>query len=387
MTHRKISSLLAAGCSFIAMGGWMQPAFAVQPDDQVLVALRPGVDPFDVLASSRITTFAVSAVWRHAINGFAARIPHGSVVSLRHDSRVLVVEPDRGVTLAASPSSWGLDRVDQHTLPLDKHYAPFADGSGVTAYVIDTGIRLSHHDFGGRASSGADFVDGGSADDCQGHGTHVAGTIGGTTYGVAPKVSLVAVRVMDCDGRGPTSQIISGVEWVQTHHEAGAPAVANLSLGGAPSAVLDQAVRNLIDSGVTVVAAAGNGDANGRAQSACDVSPARVHQVVTVSAVDATDYRAPWAGYGSCVDLFAPGVDIVSDGISSDSTHKTMSGTSMAAPHATGAAALVLSQDPSATPSVVSERLRASGTKSVVKDARTSGPRLLFVGGGGGSSW
>jgi subtilisin family serine protease len=247
-------------------------------------------------------------------------------------------------------------------------------GSGVTAYVIDTGILISHTDFGGRAAVGTDKIgDGRNGIDCNGHGTHVAGTIGGTTYGVVKSVKLVAVRVLNCSGSGTTSGVVAGVDWV-TAHKSG-PSVANMSLGGSVSTTLDNAVKNSIAKGVTYAIAAGNSGV-----SACNTSPARVAEAITVGATDKTDTRPSWSNYGTCLDMFAPGVNIKSDWYTSTTATNTISGTSMAAPHVAGVAALYLQANPTASPSAVRNALVANATKSVVKSAGSGSPNnLLFT--------
>lgn len=281
--------------------------------------------------------------------------------------------------LAATTTPWGLDRIDQRSLPLNGSYHVKEDGSGVTVYVVDTGVRLTSRDLGGRAVTGIDEVDGGEAADCNGHGTHVAGTIAGSRYGVAKAARLVAVRVMDCQGRGTATSVRRGLEWVLADHQPGQPAVLNLSLGGAPSPELDKAVRALVKDGIVVVVAAGNGDAQGEAADSCSTSPARTHVAITVSATDSRDIKPEWANTGTCVDLFAPGVGITSDWFTGDSATKTISGTSMAAPAVAGAAALYLGTHPQATPSQVRSALVKAATTGVVSGHGSAPDRLLHV--------
>lgn len=271
-------------------------------------------------------------------------------------------------------SSWGLDRIDQQLLPLNNTYNYNNDGSGVSAYVIDTGIRITHTEFGGRATHGFDAVnDGYNGNDCHGHGTHVAGTIGGTNYGVAKNVQLIAVRVLNCSGSGTTSGVIAGIDWVTVN--AVRPAVANMSLGGSISLALDSAVTNSINSGVSYAIAAGNSS-----QNACNFSPARVPAAITVGATNNSDSRPSWSNYGKCLDLFAPGVSITSAWIGSDTATNTISGTSMATPHAAGVAALKLQGSPTATPAEVAAELVTKSTANIVKNTGKNSPnRLLFT--------
>ena len=303
--------------------------------------------------------------YRHAIKGFAATLPAPAVEALRRNPNVAYVEADKVVSITQTPL--GLDRIDQRDLPLNSYYGYSRTGYGVTVYVIDSGIQTSHWEFGGRAWAGYDAY-GGSAQDCNGHGTHVAGTIGGNLNGVAKSVGLVAVRVIGCSGTGATSDVIAGVDWVR-FNRAG-PAVANMSLGGDPSQAKDDAVRNLSNSGVTVVVAAGN-----EASDACAFSPARVPEAITVAATNAYDQQAPFSNYGFCVDVYAPGVSILSAWLNGSTAFA--SGTSMASPHVAGVAALYLEVDRYAAPQRVREAIRQNATLGRLANVGWSSPNLL----------
>ncbi|HEX8502062.1 MAG TPA: S8 family peptidase [Pyrinomonadaceae bacterium] len=314
--------------------------------------------------------------YRAALNGYAAEMTEDEALALSEDPRVQFVEEDQIYTADATQSgaTWGLDRIDQRNRPLSGTYTYNWTGSGVRAYVIDTGIRTTHAQFGGRAAVSADFVgDGRNGQDCNGHGTHVAGTIGGSTYGVAKSVSLRAVRVLNCQGSGTTSGVISGVDWVRANRVL--PAVANMSLGGGASSALDTAVNNAINSGVTFAVAAGNSNAN-----ACNYSPARVAAAITVGSTTSTDARSSFSNYGTCVDIFAPGSSITSAWYSSDTATNTISGTSMASPHVAGAAALYLQGHTSASNATVRNALVNGATTNVISGAGTGSPnRLLYT--------
>lgn len=319
-------------------------------------------------------------VYQHALKGFAASLPSRAVDALSHNQNVAWVEADGPVRLVTdqAPATWGLDRIDEKFRPMDGNYTYDYTGAGVTAYIIDTGIRISHAEFGGRASYGYDSVDGSlPADDCHGHGTHVAGITGGATYGVAKAFNLVAVRVLNCNGSGTWSGVIAGIDWVTGDHDSGESAVANMSLGGSANSSVDTAVRTSIADGVSYAVAAGNGNIFGIAQDACGYSPARVTEAMTIGATDSTDKKASWSNYGNCVDWFAPGVSITSAWKDSDSATKTISATSMATPHTAGAAALYLAENPGSTPQQVRDGLYARTTKGIVTWSRTANNHLL----------
>lgn len=347
-----------------------------------IVVLENRIDDVDGIADElTLKHFGkLKHVYKAALKGFAAELSDREAAKLAADPRVKYVEEDGIVELDTTQSSptWGLDRIDQRDLPLDSSYTYNTTASNVHAYIIDTGINTSHTEFGGRATSGYDAVDGSlPAADCNGHGTHVAGTVGGSTYGVAKGVQLVAVRVLDCNGSGTNSGVIAGVNWVANNRIV--PAVANMSLGGGASQALDDAVNGAINAGVTFAVAAGNGDQFGNPQDACNGSPSRVANALTVSATDSTDTKASWANYGTCVDIFAPGVSITSAWYSSNTATNTISGTSMATPHVCGVAALYLADNPSASPATVASAIINSSTTNVVKSPGTGSPnRLLY---------
>jgi aqualysin 1 len=302
--------------------------------------------------------------YEHALKGFAANLSPSALEALRSDARVAYIEQDqiaRAVAVQSNPPSWGLDRVDQRNLPRDYSYTYNQTGAGVDAYIIDTGIRLTHSDFGGRAITGVDEItSGGTASDGNGHGTHVAGTVGGASYGIAKAVRLIAVRVLDNNGSGTYTQVIAGVDWVTANHTTN-PAVANMSLGGPTSTALDTAVRSAIADGIVFCVAAGNNGAN-----ASNYSPARVAEAITVAASTSTDGWASYSNYGSGVDIIAPGSSITSDWNTSDTATNTISGTSMATPHVTGAAALYLEANPGSTPAAVASGLVSNATSGVI---------------------
>ena len=314
-------------------------------------------------------------VYHNAINGFVANLSDNDAREMLKDRRVRFIEQDSIVSInqaVQSPATWGLDRIDQRALPANTNYTYAYTGYKVHAYIIDTGILTSHAEFAGRIGAGSSaIVDANGVNDCNGHGTHVAGTVGGTSYGVAKSVILHPVRVLGCAGTGATSGVIAGVDWVTANHIK--PAVANMSLGGGASTALDDAVRKSIAAGVTYAIAAGNNNLD-----ACGYSPARVTEALIVGSTTNTDARSSFSNFGSCVSIFAPGSAITSAWYTSTTATNTISGTSMATPHVAGAAALVLEQTPDATPAQVKQALVTAASPGVVTDPGTASPNLLL---------
>jgi aqualysin 1 len=323
----------------------------------------------------------VGYVYDAAITGFSVSMSEPAARRLAAHPSVDYVEQDVRVELVGSqtnPPSWGLDRIDQRNLPLDNTYTYPNTASNVNTYILDTGVRLSHNDFGGRAFTGYDAITpGGSANDCHGHGTHVAGTVAGTAYGVAKQARIYSVRVLDCNGSGTLAGVVAGVDWVTSNHVK--PAVANMSLGASGThSSLNNAVANSISAGVSYAIAAGNSNAD-----ACNFSPAQVSTAITVGATTSTDARASYSNFGTCVNIFAPGSSITSAWHTSNTASNTISGTSMAAPHVAGAAALILSANPSWSAAQVMNKMIADATTGVVGSPGSGSPnRLLFVGEG-----
>ncbi len=342
---------------------------------QYIVILRPSAPATQIMnAVVPMPGVQVRNVYVAAVNGFAATLSPEALAQLQADPNVAYIEQDQVMTADATQTgaTWGLDRTDQRNLPLSGTYTYANTGAGVTAYIIDTGINTTHNEFGGRASVGYDAIgDGRNGIDCNGHGTHVSGTVGGSTYGIAKGVTLKAVRVLDCTGSGSNSGVIAGVDWVTAHH--GGASVANMSLGGGPSTALDNAVTNSINSGVTYAIAAGNSNRN-----ACNFSPARTSSAITVGATTSTDARASYSNYGACLDLFGPGSSITSSWIGSNTATNTISGTSMATPHVAGVAALYLQSNPGASAASVRNALVANGTTGKVTSAGRNSPNVLL---------
>ncbi|BFV55295.1 serine protease [Kitasatospora sp. CMC57] len=393
LSHRAPATLLLAAA--LAVAGGAAPATAAGQEGVVHGDGAPGTVPgsYLVILKSRAlkadsgTELAaryhgkLRRSFDAAFHGYSVELDSRQARRLAADPAVATVVPNRRVRLDATstqtaPSSWGLDRIDHRRLPLDHRYDyPDTAGQGVTAYIVDTGVMISHHDFGGRAVYGYDAIDGDTvAEDGHGHGTHVAATVAGALHGVAKKARVVAVRVLDDSGEGTTEQVVAGVDWVTSH--AVKPAVVNMSLGGDPDEAIDTAVRNSIATGLTYTVAAGNDGLDASAHS-----PARVATALTVGATTSADRRASYSNYGPLVDLFAPGSDIVSAATWWEDGETTMSGTSMAAPHVAGAAAIYLAAHRTATPAQVAAALTGSATTGSLHDlGEGSADRLLYTG-------
>jgi subtilisin family serine protease len=326
----------------------------------------------------------VQYTYSSALRGFAAAMSADAARKLAADPAVAYVQQNRAVHVTTdqlNPPSWGQDRVDQRDLPLDSKYSYSTTAANVTAYVIDTGIRTTHQEFGGRATWGTNTTGDGNDTDCNGHGTHVSGTIGGSTYGLAKGVHLVAVKVLDCGGSGSFAGVAAGIDWAAQNHASG-PAVANMSLGAQGSdAATETAVRNAIADGITFGIASGNSNAD-----ACNFTPARVAEAITVNASTRTDARASFSNFGTCTDIFAPGQDITSSWNTNDTASNTISGTSMATPHVVGAAALYLAGNPTATPAAVQAAMKASATPNKITSPGSGSPNLLLYTGSGGTT-
>ncbi|SCL25687.1 Serine protease, subtilisin family [Micromonospora inyonensis] len=389
--RRLVGSVATAGMAALFLSATASPVAAAEgpilgagnpdaiPNSYIVVLKESRAADTQAMTRQMAAQFDVRVeyTYSHAVRGFAGTMSPTDARRLAAQPEVAYVEQNAEARITAtqpSPPSWGLDRIDQPNLPLNSSYTYPNTAGNVRAYVIDTGIRTSHTDFGVRASWGTNTTGDGNNSDCNGHGTHVAGTIGGAAYGVAKEVSLIAVKVLGCTGSGSWAGVTAGVDWVTAHHTTGVPAVANMSLGGSGSnATLENAVRNSIADGVVYALASGNNNSD-----ACNFTPARVPEAITVNASTSTDARASFSNWGTCTDIFAPGQDITSAWHTGDTATNTISGTSMAAPHVAGAAALVLGANPGLSPAQVAGTLTSNGTPNKITNPGTGSPNLLL---------
>ena len=348
--------------------------------DSYIVVLKDDVQDLDgevTQLTEMLGGVKPDRIYKYALKGFSIKVPEAAIKGLLNSPKVKYIEQDQLVSIDAvqNNATWGLDRVDQQDLPLNSTYSYLSNGSTVDAYIIDTGIRADHTEFGGRAVVGFDAF-GGNTSDGNGHGTHVAGTVGGSLYGIAKGITLIAVRVLDNSGSGSLSGVVAGVDWVVGHHTAGKPAVGNMSLGSGFSSSVNDAVRRAVSDGVVMVVAAGNSNAN-----AANYSPASTVEAITVGATTSTDARASYSNFGSVLDIFAPGTSITSAWYTSSTSVNTISGTSMASPHVAGVAALYLEAKPGSTPAQVEQGLKAFATTGKVTNSGTGSPNLLVFSG------